>query len=172
LLRSLLFPLSKSTIYIYILLCVPITSTHSLRFSIMLLQQLSVLALLLLCPVWADNFYQDATVTLGDQRAQIQDDGRLLALSLDKISGSGFQSKNEYLFGRFDMQLKLVPRNSAGTVTTFYLSSQGAGTTKLILSFWEIHQDNRTLFTLMSTLKEKATKNNSFAYDFWWIISQ
>ena len=50
----------------------------------MLLQQLSVLALLLLlCPVWADNFYQDATVTFGDQRAQIQDGGRLLALSLE-----------------------------------------------------------------------------------------
>ncbi|KAH0709688.1 hypothetical protein KY284_011115 [Solanum tuberosum] len=65
----------------------------------MLLQQLSVLAFLLLCPVWADNFHQDATVTFGDHRAQIQDGGRLLALSLDKISGSEFQSKNAYLFG-------------------------------------------------------------------------
>jgi len=71
---------------------------------------------------FAGNLYQDVGITWGDGRGKIVNNGQLLTLSLDRTSGSGFQSNNQYLYGKIDMQIKLVPENSAGTVTAYYVS--------------------------------------------------
>lgn len=69
----------------------------------------------------AVDFNREVDLTWGEQGAQILDGGKVLSLNLDKTSGSGFRSKKEYLFGRIDMELKLVAGDSAGTVTAYYV---------------------------------------------------
>ncbi|KAK7358348.1 hypothetical protein VNO77_00275 [Canavalia gladiata] len=67
------------------------------------------------------NFSKSMYLTWGVQHATIQGDD--LHLVLDKASGSAAQSKKSFLFGSIEMLIKLIPGNSAGIVTAYYLSS-------------------------------------------------
>ncbi|KAE9600325.1 hypothetical protein Lal_00046099 [Lupinus albus] len=68
-------------------------------------------------------FSNSMYLTWGLQHASIQ--GEDLQLVLDQKSGSAAQTKRPFLFGSIESRIKLVPNNSAGTVTAYYLSSTG-----------------------------------------------
>uniref|UniRef100_J3M1Q0 GH16 domain-containing protein n=1 Tax=Oryza brachyantha TaxID=4533 RepID=J3M1Q0_ORYBR len=81
-------------------------------------------AALVLCAVWAaaaaGKF--DDVVEPSWANDHVVYEGDLLKLRLDSASGGGFASKSKFLYGKASADLKLVPGDSAGVVTAFYVT--------------------------------------------------
>ncbi|KAI3978787.1 hypothetical protein MKX01_015962 [Papaver californicum] len=64
--------------------------------------------------------------------------GSNVDLVLDKYSGTGFQSRDSYLFGHFSMRIRMVGGDSAGVVTAFYVREKKTYNPKLYIFIIEI----------------------------------
>ncbi|RLM61635.1 hypothetical protein C2845_PM14G06090 [Panicum miliaceum] len=80
-------------------------------------------------PSVASLLYDQVEITWGGDHSFFymeREGADVLALCLEETNGgSGFASKDTYLYGRFDIDIMLVANNSAGTVATFYLMPEG-----------------------------------------------
>eukprot|EP00252_Welwitschia_mirabilis_P013969 TRINITY_DN30973_c0_g1_i1.p1 TRINITY_DN30973_c0_g1~~TRINITY_DN30973_c0_g1_i1.p1 ORF type:complete len:296 (+),score=-30.71 TRINITY_DN30973_c0_g1_i1:25-912(+) len=78
-----------------------------------------------------DDFY----VTWSPDHANRVFGGRGVQIDLDTRSGTGFATKKSYMFGKFEAELKLPARNSAGTVVALYLYSNQPNRDEIDIEF-------------------------------------
>ncbi|KAE9603328.1 hypothetical protein Lal_00008290 [Lupinus albus] len=68
-------------------------------------------------------FDEGYTPLFGDNNLVLHSDGKMVHLSLDERTGSGFVSHDLYLHGYFSASIKLPSDYTAGVVVAFYMSN-------------------------------------------------
>lgn len=68
------------------------------------------------------NFRDDCDIPWAPENAYFSPDGHSLTMSLPREnSGCALQTKKQFIYGSVSTLIKLIPGDSAGTVTTYYV---------------------------------------------------
>ncbi|TYJ33107.1 hypothetical protein E1A91_A05G080200v1 [Gossypium mustelinum] len=103
---------------------------------------------------WAPNHI----ISQGDQ----------IELTLDNVSGCGFESKKKYLFGQASVQIKLIEGDSAGTVTAFYMASEGPVHDELDFEF--LGNVSREPYLVQTNIYVNGTGNREQRHTLWFLV--
>ncbi|MQL70994.1 hypothetical protein Taro_003298 [Colocasia esculenta] len=129
---------------------------------------LALVALIALeqCLVQA-NMYKTTVFNWGRQNGAVYNEGNDLSLTLNNISGCGIQTKKQFLFGSMEMQIKLVPGNSAGTVTAYYVRKKpGHDQEPLLYSLLLMLRPSSLLFCVCMQMSSSGDRHDEIDFEF------
>ncbi|KAG6548200.1 hypothetical protein Mapa_010251 [Marchantia paleacea] len=72
------------------------------------------------------TFDQEFIINWSRENVAADDANNEVKISLNRAAGAQFTSTHSFLYGSFSVKVKLVPGDSAGTVSSFYLTSSGS----------------------------------------------
>ncbi|KAI5079376.1 hypothetical protein GOP47_0004855 [Adiantum capillus-veneris] len=120
----------------------------------------------------AGTFQDEFDVTWGFDHVTTSSDGQALWLMLDNSSGSSMASKRSYLFGSVSMEMKLIPQDSAGVVTAYYMASTGNAETRDELDFEFLGNQSGEPYILQSNVYARGTGGREQRINLWFDPTQ
>ncbi|XP_010513810.1 PREDICTED: xyloglucan endotransglucosylase/hydrolase protein 3-like [Camelina sativa] len=111
------------------------------------------------------TFGQNYVVTWGQSHVSTLHSGQEVDLYMDQSSGGGFESKNSYGSGLFQIRIKVPGGNTGGIVTAFYLTSKGGGHDEIDFEF--LGNNNGKPVTLQTNLFLNGEGNREERFTLW-----
>ncbi|KAF5200955.1 Xyloglucan endotransglucosylase/hydrolase [Thalictrum thalictroides] len=121
----------------------------------------------------AVSFWDNFEIIWSPEHFKASPDGQVWSLTLDNITGTGFQSKANYRYGMFSMKIKLAGGDSAGVVTTFYMCSEReAGPHRDEIDFEFIGNRTGQPYSLQTNIYKNGGGGREMRHNLWFDPTQ